>query len=166
MENLFQTRPRLGELLQAASLISASQIEVALYDSYYYEHLRLGEILALRGWIGQKTADFFADRWWELKSQSETYPLGYYLKEAGLLSESEIAKILEEQPRLWLKFGSIAVLQGLIPQATLDYFLKSLYTPEIERSAFIGKRTQGDLSQTTTTQTKPVIDYEDIPWIG
>jgi hypothetical protein len=79
MESISQPRPRLGELLQAASLISAAQIEVALYDSYYYEHLRLGEILALRGWIGQKTADFFADRWWELQSQSETYPLGYYL---------------------------------------------------------------------------------------
>jgi hypothetical protein len=128
----------------------------------------LGEILALRGWIEQKTADFFADRWWKLKSQSETYPLGYYLNEAGLLSESEITKILEEQPRLWMKFGSIAVLQGLIPQATLDFFLNNLYTSEIERSAFIGKRTQGDLSQTTatTTQPKPVIDYEDIPWIG
>jgi hypothetical protein len=166
MENLSQSRPRLGELLQAASLISAAQIEVALYDSYYYEHLRLGEILALRGWIGQKTADFFADRWWELQSQSETYPLGYYLNEAGLLSESEIAKILEEQPRLWLKFGAIAVLQGFIPQDTLDFFLNSLYNPEIKRSVFIGKRTQNNLSQETTTQPKPVIDYEDIPWIG
>jgi hypothetical protein len=166
MENFCEPKPPLGELLQTAALISDSQIKVALYDRNYYQDLRLGEILALRGWIAQETADFFADRWWEIKVQSEKYPLGYYLNQAALLSESEIANILEEQPRLWLKFGSIAVLKGSISEATLDFFLKNLYPSETKQAAFIGKKTQTNSSEVTATESsKTIIDYEDIPWI-
>ncbi|NJO94433.1 MAG: hypothetical protein HC820_09080 [Hydrococcus sp. RM1_1_31] len=48
----------MGLVLQLAGLISAPQVEVALYDRVQYQELRLGEILVLRGWLKVETADF------------------------------------------------------------------------------------------------------------
>ncbi|HEY9768904.1 MAG TPA: hypothetical protein V6C71_10480 [Coleofasciculaceae cyanobacterium] len=55
----FVTFKPIGEILQEADLITSPQLEVALRDQNYYQDMRLGEILALRGWIKQDTADFF-----------------------------------------------------------------------------------------------------------
>ena len=49
----------IGELLTSAGLISEGQLQTALYDQQAYQDMRLGEILATRGWLHQKTADFF-----------------------------------------------------------------------------------------------------------
>ena len=62
----FITFKPIGEILKDAALITSPQLEVALRDQTYYEDMRLGEILALRGWIEQDTADFFAQEWFKL----------------------------------------------------------------------------------------------------
>ena len=59
----FITFKPIGEILQEAGLITSPQLQVALRDQTYYQDMRLGEILALRGWVGQETADFFAQEW-------------------------------------------------------------------------------------------------------
>jgi hypothetical protein len=78
-------RKPLSKLLLEADLVSPAQIEVALHDQTIYEDLRLGDILALRGWIKSETADFFINDWPELLTHvdRETHPLGFYLKAAG-----------------------------------------------------------------------------------
>ncbi len=55
---------KLGELLQLADLVSPLQIELALQEQIYQSpELKIGEILALRGWLKPETADFFAHLW-------------------------------------------------------------------------------------------------------
>ena len=117
----------LGEILHDAGLVTAPQIKVALHDQQNYQDLRLGEILALRGWIEQATADFFSEQWFTLINQRSQHPLGYYLRQAGLLTEREIQLILHEQKKRALRFGSTAVMNGLLKQQTLDFFLKNLF---------------------------------------
>ena len=80
----------LGETLKQAGLISDLQIQTVLEDRKYSHHLRVGEIMALRGWIRQKTADFFAEEWHHLINQSKKYPLGYYLEKSNLLTDKQI----------------------------------------------------------------------------
>ena len=48
----------IGEILQNAGLVSASQIEVALHDQTHHEDMLIGEILALRGWIDHSNSKF------------------------------------------------------------------------------------------------------------
>lgn len=118
----------LGVILQEAGLVSASQIEVALHDQTLYHDLRLGEILSLRGWLKQETADFFAEHWSNLLRNQQKQPLGYYLKSAGLLDEEQISIILNEQQQISLRFGALAVLNGWLNQKTIDFFLDYLST--------------------------------------
>lgn len=153
----------LGATLQKAGLISDSQIQVALVDREYNQELRLGEILAIRGWIEPQTADFFAEEWQLLLEQQNKYPLGFYLEKSGLLTPEQIALILQEQKKLWLKFGSVAMLQGLIKQNTLDFFLNNLFSLSSSSSPQIGKKND---SQVDYKIDETEIDYDDIPWIG
>lgn len=167
----------LGETLRKAGLISFAQIQVALADLEFNQNFRLGETLVTRGWIKQRTADFFADEWDFLVRQSTKYPLGYYLEHSGLLTEQQILLILQEQKLLWLKFGSIAVLKGFINQNTLDFFLDSLFPLALLESASKGnhqtrnyKTAQVQISnkletESATSSDFPKVDYEDIPWI-
>ncbi|MDJ0637036.1 MAG: hypothetical protein QNJ34_27920 [Xenococcaceae cyanobacterium MO_188.B29] len=179
MLSLSNTYIPLGETLQEAGLISKSQLELALRDQSFYQYLKIGEILALRGWIEKNTADFFADSWHNLVEEKTRHPLGHYLRQANLLQEEQINTILKEQNQLWIRFGSIAVLKGWLKQNTLDFFLQNLFPTKLASSPFIGKR-QSNLSQITynsepqinletsllldQTQTAE-IDYEDIPWV-
>lgn len=157
----------LGETLQRAGLISDSQIQVALVDREYNQDLRLGEILAIRGWIEPQTADFFADEWQSLLEQQTKYPLGFYLEKSGLLTPEQISLILQEQKKLWLKFGSVAILQGLIQQNTLDFFLDNLSPLSLSSSPQIGKKNnQNSLKVKDLTTEQTEVDYDDIPWIG
>lgn len=119
-------KTRLGTMLLEADLISAVQLKVALEDQKRYSNLLLGEILAFRGWIKQETADFFAQEWLKLLAMKTTQPIGYYLKQAALLNEEQVQKILLEQQKIDLRFGEVAILQGLLKQKTIDFFLKHL----------------------------------------
>ena len=125
---------RLGIILLEADLVSVAQIEVALHDQVHSPNLRLGEILAIRGWIKQETADFFAQDWPNLIKQKSRQRLGWYLQQAALLKEKDIKKILDEQRFTGVRFGTVAVLQGILKSTTLDFFLMYLFPKEFKVS--------------------------------
>jgi len=131
----FITFKPIGEILQDAGLITSPQLEVALRDQTYYQDMRLGEILALRGWIEQDTADFFAQEWFKLVNQRIEHPIGFYLQKAGLLSEQDIKTILLEQHKYSLRFGDTAVKRGLIKPNTVEFFLHNLFPSQLTKSS-------------------------------
>lgn len=145
-------RKRIGEILLAANLVSPAQIEVALQDQQYNQ-LQLGEILALRGWIKQETADFFARQWSEKIKATGKLPLGYYFKEAALLNDRQIEAILEEQKINGLKFGAIAVLKGWLKQTTVDFFIANLFPEYQTKSIYVTK----NKTATTSNPTQPKV---------
>ena len=172
---LVRNHKPLGETLKQAGLISDLQIKTVLADRQHSRHLRVGEIMAMRGWIDRRTADFFADEWSDLVAEAEKKPLGYYLQKAGLLSEQQTELILEEQKKIWVKFGSVAVLQGVIKQQTVDFFLNNLFPLEALESPLIGKRysevadniavEDASSAELLEKSQSEEIDYDDIPWI-
>lgn len=141
----------LGEILREADLITEAQIQVALQDQQY-SPLPLGEILVVRGWLEQETADFFAESWPRMVQTRNRRPLGYYLQQAYLLREDQVNLILEEQRKLGIRFGSVAVLKGWIKQKTLDYFLDNLIPEARTTSAFQGKQSRTDAGFRTDTR--------------
>ncbi|MEN9518051.1 MAG: hypothetical protein RLZZ381_639 [Cyanobacteriota bacterium] len=130
----FITFKPIGTILQEADLITTPQLEVALRDQAYYEDMRLGEILALRGWIKQDTADFFVQDWFKLVNNRINHPIGFYLNKAGLLSESDIQKILKEQSENSLRFGDAAIKQGLLKPNTVNFFLQNLFPSQLNNT--------------------------------
>ncbi|WP_253274184.1 hypothetical protein [Myxosarcina sp. GI1] len=148
----------LGEILQDAGLVTDSQIKVALFDQKNYQDLRVGEILAMRGWIEQTTADFFGEQWLDFVNQQQKHPLGYYLKQAGLLTEEDIKLILCEQKKIALRFGSTAVMKGLLKQQTIDFFLKSLFPQANSFNSSI------ETSKPKERQTDDLITKDDITY--
>ncbi len=131
----------LGLVLQKAGLISLEQVKIALKAKKTLPHYRIGEILAIRGWIKPETANFFAEQWPHLLVAQKLEPLGQYLKAAGFISDRQINQILQEQTTTHLKFGDYAVLQGLISQTTLNFFLQQL---DLIREKTITKATLDD----------------------
>lgn len=131
----------LGEILQMANLISPYQIQIALMDQEQYYNTRIGEILALRGWLKQETVDFFADELPLILKNNIKKKIGEHFTSAGLLEDSQIKRVLLEQKQTGIKFGSISVLHGLIKQETLDFFLEYLY-PEYQNDNIFSRRTQ------------------------
>ncbi|MBW4597898.1 MAG: hypothetical protein KME46_34595 [Brasilonema angustatum HA4187-MV1] len=125
MSEIFCIKP-LGEILQLADLISIAQIEFALQEQIQNNNMRLGEILALQGWIKQETADFFAQKWSDLLKQKSKQPLGEYLKKAGLLDEYQVKTILCEQKQMGLRFGELAVHKGWLKPTTINFFLEHI----------------------------------------
>jgi tetratricopeptide (TPR) repeat protein len=123
MSEIFSIKP-LGEILQLADLISIAQIEFALEKQTQHKNMRLGEILALQGWIKQETADFFAQKWSDLLNQKSKQPLGEYLKKAALLDEYQVKIILCEQKQMGLRFGELAVHKGWLKPTTINFFLE------------------------------------------
>ena len=85
------------------------------------------EILALRGWIKQDTADFFVQEWHRLISGRREHPLGFYFQRAGLLTEQDIKAILIEQHQLSLRFGDTAIKKGLVNPNTVNFFIQNLF---------------------------------------
>ena len=130
MSRIITFKP-IGEILQEADLISIPQLEVALRDQVYNQDLRLGEILALRGWIKQDTADFFVQEWFKVINRRVEHPIGFYLKQAGLLEEQDVERILSLQHKHSLRFGDTAVKQGLIKSNTVNFFLQNLFPSQL-----------------------------------
>ena len=119
----------LGEILQQANLISEPQLQLALLtqnalDEIKEYHLRIGEILVLRGCIKQKTVDFFVDDFRGLLMSDKRRKIGFYLLLSGLLEEEQIKIILDEQKKIPMKFGLIAVKKKWIKPKTIDFFLR------------------------------------------
>lgn len=120
------TRP-IGLVLTKAGLISPAQLQVSLQNQQSFTHLRLGEIIALHGWIKQQTADFFAEKWPKLAIQPQSFPIGTYFKQAGLLTPEQIEELLYSQKKgqTWIRFGGLAVFAGYLKQETVDFFFDS-----------------------------------------
>ncbi|MEA5533783.1 hypothetical protein [Crocosphaera sp. XPORK-15E] len=137
-----QSTQPLGAILAQAKLVTPAQVEAALTEQTQQPQRRLGEILANNGWVKQQTADFFAERWniiLQQTQQGSPKSLGYYLREAGLLDEQQLKMILseQEQGRLWLRVGALAVLKGWLNQTTVDFLLEHLYPEKAGDSPFI-----------------------------
>ncbi|MEM8719295.1 MAG: hypothetical protein AAGE84_08290 [Cyanobacteria bacterium P01_G01_bin.39] len=127
----------LGQILREADLVSSYQIESALRTQQNYPNLRIGEILAQQGLIKPRTADFFVQDWSKIVIQPEKDALGYYLKQAEILTGAQIEVILSEQESTGVRFGTVAVFQGFLKSTTLDFFLANLFPEELNRSPFI-----------------------------
>ncbi|WP_299484498.1 hypothetical protein [Acaryochloris sp. IP29b_bin.137] len=124
---LIQNSLKIGERLCASDLISPHQLETALYEQNLYNTMRLGEILVLHGWVLPETADFFGDQWPYLNALADPVPIGSYFRRAGLIDRNIIETILASQKKTGLRFGALAVLNGYIRQATLDFFVEQFY---------------------------------------
>ena len=120
----------LGEILQAAGLVSAAHIEVALLDQIKYPDLIIGEILALRGWIKQETANFFAEEWPTILESKQKQPLLYYIQKAALLNQRQIEQLLAEQKHKYLDLTALVIFNGWLSQKTLNFLQKSLFSQE------------------------------------
>lgn len=154
---------RLGDILHEAGLISPSQLEIALYEQGAYQDLKIGEILALHGWLKQETADFFAEQWLQaLQGGQRRHPLGYFLLAAGLLEEPQLTQILREQLQTGMRLGALAVLQGWVKQPTIDFFLKHLAPTELNVSPF--KRYTGASAQSTSPRATSSDFNSDLIW--
>ena len=120
----------VGQILRQAGLISNHQLDLALkYQSANTadQQALLGEILALRGWIKIETVEFFVDNLPNIIHTKGKQPLGYYLHQAGLLSNHQVRYLLslqaQSQRQSWIRFGKLAVINNLLKQETLDFFL-------------------------------------------
>jgi hypothetical protein len=116
----------LGKILHEADLISLPKLEVALRDQKDFPHLRLGEILALRGWLKQTTADFFVEKFPVLLGSDGTILIGQCFRQADLLNDQQIYTILLEQRVQPLRFGDLAVQKGWLRPRTVEFFADSL----------------------------------------
>ena len=120
----------VGQVLKQAGLISINQLELALKEQSLNQQILIGEILATRGWIKRETVDFFVNCLPDLIQTKQKQPIGYYLKQAGLLSEHQVQYILslQNQEQSWIRFGKLAVINNLLEQETLDFFLGNICT--------------------------------------
>ncbi|MBE9115761.1 tetratricopeptide repeat protein [Lusitaniella coriacea LEGE 07157] len=113
----------IGQLLQEAGLLSANEVVAILRYQAEHEthHLRFGEISSRWGLVKPETVEFFV----QLPEQprEQDYPLGQYFKSAALLNENQISALLNSQLDSGLRFGELAVRQGLLAQETVDFFV-------------------------------------------
>ncbi len=93
--------------------------------------------MAKKAIIKPETADFFAQDWSKVVIQPEKDALGYYLRQAAILSSAQIEVILAEQRSTGVRFGTVAVFQGFLKSTTLDFFLANLFPEELHVSPFI-----------------------------
>lgn len=134
----------IGELLIEAGIISHAQLEIALADQVQFHKLKLGEVLALRGWVKPETIDFLIDFEYRRNHEFTDYskPIGYYLEKAGLLDKKQIEKILTEQHRKGKKFCETAVEVGFIKDKTATFFLQKVITASDKTTVEITKVTE------------------------
>ena len=151
----------MGQILQEAGLINQGQVQVALMEQKIYTHLKFGEILALHGWVNQKTADFFADELCHLIKKPKAIKIGKYFHQAGLLTDKEIKEILTEQFDLGIKFGFMAVLKGCIKQETLEFFLKYV----VNGSRKVANDTLSHHLSSIDDDRTEVLDFESSPFL-
>lgn len=121
------SKPLLGQILQQAGLVSDTQIKLAVsIQQGAQDQLKIGQIIAQRGWLYQETIDFFAEELLKLKNSQQKQPIGYYLKKSKLLDDQQINSILAEQKEVDLRFGEIAVKKNWLKPQTVEYMLQYL----------------------------------------
>lgn len=130
----------LGVILRQAGLVSELKLKQALeQQNQGLDKNKIGAILASKGYINQKTADFFAEQWSESIREQPKKPIGQYLKQAGLLTELQIQTILAEQKRTELKFGELAIAKGWLKRGTLSFFLDYLGKSDTRQKQVVQK---------------------------
>lgn len=147
----------IGEILQEAGLISEAQLEVALQDQTQFFKLKLGEILAMRGWVKKETVDFFAEKWESITEECcyQHHRIGQYFKGANLLNEQQIQAIIKEQKQTGLKFCEVAILKGFIKEKTANFFLENLCfqcEQKISNSSYFDQQIVGHKDKNTLSQ--------------
>jgi hypothetical protein len=120
------------EILIQAGLLNEVQVQVALHDQTIHPDMRLGEILALRGWLAEETVDFFELLWAMRVQQADRRNIGQYFLEARLITEVQLNDVLAEQKISTLRFGEIAVLKGYIKEETVRYFVQHLFPQNLQ----------------------------------
>lgn len=140
-----KSRKLTGEILEEAGLISSEQIKIALDVQRQCVALRIGEILAIKGWLKQETVDFFVKICLENKpaTYSQNQPIGYFFQKAGILTEEQINNILKDQKKLGIKFCYLAVMKGFLNEKTADFFLENIST-KIPEAPVINKKLQSE----------------------
>lgn len=126
------TQP-LGTVLQQAGLVSAAQVSLALQEQTINQH-RLGDLLCEHGWLHEPTAHFFAEQWPTLFHDPDLLPIGQYLRQAHLLTDTQIDYLLEQQHLTQLRFGVLAVANGWIKLKTINFFLAHLHLQDTSQS--------------------------------
>ncbi len=116
----------LGKVLKQAGLVSDSQITTALKIQSKNNQIPFGKILVKQGILKQKTVDFFAQKFPILLQRLENKPLGYYFKEAALITPPQIETLLKEQKQTGMLLGELALEKRLIKPKTLNFFLQNL----------------------------------------
>lgn len=166
-------KQKIGQLLCEAHIINKQQLQVALVEKNLYPELKVGEILALHGWLQEKTADFFGSEVQAI-NQEQHLLIGNIFLRAGLLSETDIQNILQEQKQIGSRFGETAVLKGLLKKETVDFFLNRFALYKDKQNFDRNKKQQilnnsgnhkVDESLNGNKINGQVIDPEDIPWI-
>lgn len=162
-------------MLTEAGLISDGQLQTALYDQQIYQDMRLGEILASRGWLPQATVDFFGEMLQSNQIKHVKMLLGECFLNAELVDQQQINNVLEEQRVNHLRFGAIAVLKGYVSQTTLNFFLKHLNQPqtagkdylkqntELTRKTFIRRQEKTETQEITFGDDETIILKETRP---
>lgn len=127
---------KIGEILREADLISEGQLQTILYDQNIYPELKFGEVLELRGWISQRTVEFFI-RYFQLKNNK---PLGKtlheYLLDSELITHDDLQAISALQQLQRTSFGNAAVSRGHLSQKTLNFFLRHFFEYEAQSRKF------------------------------
>ena len=123
-----QYQKPLGEILIESGLVTAYQIELALKEQIE-SNVRIGEILANNGFIKQKTADFFVEKWYKRIASPNRKPLVVYFLESGLLDKKQVKRLLRKQEkyRKKIRFHNLVVEEGYLKQITVDYFIANLF---------------------------------------
>ncbi|MGK7895930.1 MAG: pentapeptide repeat-containing protein [Xenococcus sp. (in: cyanobacteria)] len=123
-----QLKKPLGAILLEAGLVSNSQIEISLAEQKQ-NNQKIGKILAYHGWINQKTADFFVEKWSIFLRKTQRRPLAFYLFAAGLLDHEQLSFLKHQQKKInsEARLHTLAVEHGYITQVTVNFFLKYLY---------------------------------------
>ncbi len=129
----FRTKKQpIGQLLVEAGLIAKPQLDLALADqkTRYYQDLRLGEILALRGWVSQQTSDFFVSSWQDILDKSATRNYQIKIEKclylAGLITRNQILEISQNRTLDQARLSAALLESGYIRQQTLDFFVQNL----------------------------------------
>ncbi|MGI0482092.1 hypothetical protein ACN4EE_15065 [Geminocystis sp. CENA526] len=125
-----KSKKKIGEILLEAGLISSEQLKIALAVQRQCLELRVGEILAIKGWLKQETVDFFVKTCLENKpvTYTQNQPIGYCFEKAGLLTQEQVNNVLKDQKKLGIKFCYLAVMKGFLKEKTADFFLENITT--------------------------------------
>ena len=168
--NYLNNKLRTGELLINSGLVSEAQVQVALRDQAILGRLhRIGEILALRGWVRQETIDFLIIDLPNIIQQASKLRLGEYLIQARLLTQEQVDELLKEQRQCGVRIGSLAVMHGWISKQTLDFFLELLFPEKLNESDLeirvkvVSNQAKDSLKKSSMPSAKSEI-YED-PWV-